>query len=79
MDEMKLKLTTKFMRGIVSKLIERSIYKKYGYRVNIQLNDLDISVVDGETTINTNVEAKISSEEFKKMMTKLVISKYRKV
>lgn len=73
MDEMKLKLTTKFMRGIVSKLIERSIYKKYGYRVNIQLNDLDISVVDGETTINTNVEAKISSEEFKKMITKLVI------
>lgn len=73
MDEMKLKLTTKFMRGIVSKLIERSIYKKYGYRVNIQLNDLDISVVDGETTINTNVEAKISSEEFKKMMTKLII------
>ena len=73
MDEMKLKLTTKFMRSIVSKLIERSIYKKYGYRVNIQLNDLDISVVDGETTINTNVEAKISSEEFKKMMTKLII------
>ena len=70
---MKLKLTTKFMRGIVSKLIERSIYKKYGYRVNVQLNDLDISIVDGETTINTNVEAKISSEEFKKMMTKLII------
>lgn len=73
MDEMKLKLTTKFMRGIVSKLIERSIYKKYGYRVNVQLNDLDINIIDGETTINTNVEAKISSEEFKKMITKLVI------
>ena len=73
MDEMKLKLTTKFMRGIVSKLIERSIYKKYGYRVNVQLNDLDINIIDGETTINTNVEAKINSEEFKKMMTKLII------
>ena len=73
MDEMKLKLTTKFMRGIVSKLIERSIYKKYGDRVNVQLNDLDINIIDGETTINTNVEAKISSEEFKKMITKLVI------
>ena len=73
MDEMKLKLTTKFMRGIVSKLIERSIYKKYGYIVNVQLNDLDINIVDGETTINTNVEAKISSEEFKKMIMKLVI------
>lgn len=73
MDEMKLKLTTKFMRSIVSKLIEKSIYKKYGYIVNVQLNDLDISIVDGETTINTNVEAKISSEEFKKIMTKLII------
>lgn len=73
MDEMKLKLSTKFMRGIISKLIARSIYKKYGYRVNVQLNDLDINIVDGETTINTNVEAKISSEEFRKMMTKLVI------
>ncbi len=73
MDEMKLKLTTKFMRGIVSKLIEKSIYKKYGCIVNVQLNDLDISIVDGETTINTNVEAKISSEEFKKIMTKLII------
>lgn len=73
MDEMKLKLSTKFMRGIVSKLIARSIYKKYGYKVNVQLNDLDINIVDGETTINTNVEAKISSEEFRKIMTKLVI------
>lgn len=73
MDEMKLKLTTKFMRGIVSKLIEKSIYKKYGCIVNVQLNDLDINIVDGETTINTNVEAKISSEEFKKIMTKLII------
>lgn len=73
MDEMKLKLTTKFMRGIVSKLIEKSIYKKYGYRVNVQLNNLDINIIDGETTINTNVEAKISNEEFKKMMTKLII------
>lgn len=73
MDEMKLKLSTKFMRGIVSKLIARSIYKKYGYRVNVQLNDLDINIVDGETTINTNIEAKISSEEFRKIMTKLVI------
>ena len=69
---MKLKLTTKFMRGIVSKLIEKSIYKKYGCIVNVQLNDLDINIVDGETTINTNVEAKIDSEEFKKMITKLV-------
>lgn len=68
MDEMKLKLTTKFMRGIVAKLIAKAIYKKTGCKVNIQLNDLDISVIDGETNISTNVEVKLNSNEFMKIM-----------
>ena len=68
MDEMKLKLSTKFMRGIVSKLISRAIYKKLGYKVDIQLNDLDVSIIDGETNIKANVEAKVQSNEFMKVM-----------
>lgn len=68
MDEMKVKLSTKFMRNMVSKLIARAIYKKYGYRVDIQLNDLDISVIDGETKISTNVELKVNSKEFMNIM-----------
>ena len=68
MDEMKLKLSTKFMRGIVAKLIAKAIYKKTGCKVNIQLNDLDVSIIDGETRINTNVELKLNSNEFMKMM-----------
>lgn len=73
MDEMKLKLSTNFMKSIVSKLIAKFIYKKYGCKVNVQLNELDINIIDCETTINANVEAKINSDEFRKMMTKLVI------
>ena len=68
MDELKLRLTTKFMRNLVSKLIARTIYKKYGYKIDIQLNDLDLSVVDGETKINTNVEVKLDSKEFMKIV-----------
>ena len=68
MDEMNMKLSTKFMRGIVSKLISKAIYKKIGYKVDIQLNDLDISVIDGETKILTNVEVKVNSNEFMKIM-----------
>lgn len=68
MDEMKVKLSTKFMRNIVAKLIAKAIQKKYGYKINIQLNDLDISVIDGETSINTNVEVKLDSKEFMKIM-----------
>lgn len=68
MDEIKVRLTTKFMRNIVSKLMARMIYKKTGYKVDIQLNDLDINVVDGETKINTNVEVKLDSKEFMKIV-----------
>ncbi len=68
MDEMKVKLSTKFMRGIVSKLISKAIYKKCGYKVDIQLNGLDISVIDGETNVNVNVEAKLSNDEFMKLI-----------
>ena len=68
MDKMELKLSTKFMRTIASKLIAKFIYKKYGYKVNVQLNDLDISVIDGETKLNANVEMTANSNEFMKMM-----------
>lgn len=68
MDEMKLRLTTKFMRNLASKLIAKMIYKKTGYKVDIQINDLDINVIDGETKISTNVEAKLDSKEFMKIV-----------
>ena len=65
---MKIKLSTKLMRSMVSKLIARAIYKKFGYKVNIQLNELDVSVIDGETQINTSVEIKMDSKEFMKIV-----------
>ena len=72
MDEMALKIRTKLMKSVVSKLITKSIYKKYGYKVDIQLDDLDINVVNGETTINSNVSVKIDGETFKEIMKNLI-------
>lgn len=68
MDEMRVKLSTRFMRNIVSKLIAKAIYKKYGYKVNIQLNELDAFVVDGDATVKLNVEARLKSDEFNKIV-----------
>ena len=68
MDELKLKLSTKFMRNIVSKLLSKMIYKKTGYKVDVYLNDLDIEVVDGDATVGANVELKVNSNEFMKIM-----------
>lgn len=68
MDEMKLKLGTKIMRGIVAKLISMAIKKKFGCDVNIRINELDINMINGETDIKTNVELKLESSEFMKLM-----------
>ena len=68
MDEMRFKLSTNFMKGIVSKIIARFIYKKTGCKVNIQLNDIDIWMIDGDTNIKLNVEAKLKSDDFNKIM-----------
>ena len=68
MDEMKVKLSTKFMRGIVAKLMAKAIQKKFGFKIKIQLNELDISVIDGETKIATNVEVMLDNKEFMKIM-----------
>ena len=68
MDEMKLKLSTKFMRGIVAKLIAKAIYKKTGYKISIRLNEIDFKVIDGETTIAVNAELNADSKEFMKFI-----------
>ena len=68
MDEMRMKLSTRFMRNIVSRLIAKAVYHKTGYKVDIQIKELDVSIIDGETNISTNVDVKLKSSEFTKLM-----------
>ena len=68
MDEMKLKLSTKFMRGMVSKLISKAVYKKLGYKVDIQLNDINVEFIDGETSIHADVDLRLDKEDFTKLI-----------
>lgn len=68
MDEMLIKLRTKFMRTIVSKLISKSIQSKTGYKVNIRFNDLEAIYYDGEIVVNANLEARIDKQEFMKIL-----------
>lgn len=72
MDIMKLKLSTVFMRSIVSKLIERSIRKKYGCKVKIHLDDLDVVVINGDATIKVSAEATMNNKEFNEIIKKIM-------
>lgn len=73
MNEMKLKLSTKFMRGLVAKLIRKVVYQKTGYNIDILLNEIDVQVIDGRARIHVNVDAEIDEKEFLKI-TKIVES-----
>lgn len=65
---MKLKLSTKFMRGMLAKLLSRWIKKKLGYKVNLYFSEIQFDMVDGQTHIHVNLDADMDSEEFKKLM-----------
>lgn len=64
MDELKIK--TKFMRGMLSKVLEMSIRTKTGYKVKIQLNDVDVSITEDIAHVRLDVSGDIATSEFKK-------------
>lgn len=68
MDELKLKLSTKFMRGFVAGLISKAIYKKVGYHVDIDLSEIEIRNDDGKVHIHVNVDAEVNNDDFKKII-----------
>ena len=68
MDELKINLSTKFMKGIVTKLIAKAIYKKTGYKIDIQLNKLAMETADGKVFIHADVDAEVNNDEFMKIV-----------
>lgn len=68
MDELKLKLSTKFMRGIVANLVSKAIKKKLGCDVDILINEIEITTHDGKIYLHTDIDAELSNEEFKKIL-----------
>ena len=53
MDEMKI--GSKFTTGILSKLIAMLIRKKFGHDVELKLNEVNATVIDGKTHIHLDV------------------------
>lgn len=66
MDEMKI--GSKFTTGILSKLIALLIRKKFGYDVELKLNEANATVIDGKTRIHLDVDAELEKEELMKIL-----------
>ena len=68
MDELKLNISSKFMRGIVTKLISKAVYKKTGYKIGIELNNINVEVINGRAHIHINADAEIDNDELMKIV-----------
>ena len=66
MDEMKIE--SKFMRGIVSRFIEKVMRDKLGYNLDVQLNKFRTTVIDEKTHVHLDIELDLSKEELDKLL-----------
>ena len=67
MDEMKIKLSTKFMRGIASKIISKVIFKKLGFKTEIQLNEIEAEMKNGKILFHIDVDGFVDEKAFTKI------------
>ena len=68
MDEMRLKLSTKLMRGIVAKIIAKAIRKKLDCDINITLNEVEVTTMNDKVYLHANLDGEISKEDFVKVI-----------
>lgn len=68
MDLFKLKVSSKFMKGFVAKMVSNKIYKKFGCKIDIQFKDISVDTINGEVMIHVDADAKINRTEFERML-----------
>ena len=66
MDEMNI--VSKFTTMMISKIARKVLRKKFGYDVDIQLNEIKTTIADGKTHIHVDLDAELSKEELLKIL-----------
>lgn len=67
MDEMKIKLSTKFMKNMVAKIISKVIFKSFGIKPAINISDLEAELKNGKIYFNINANGEIDQKVFVKI------------
>lgn len=68
MDELKLNLTTNWMKGIIAKIIAKAIRKKLGCDIDILINNVSVKAADGKIQIHVDIDAETTGKDFMKLI-----------
>ena len=66
MDEMKI--GSKFITSIISKLASALINKKFGYDIKLNLNEVNATIADGKTHVQLDIDADLEKDELVKIL-----------
>ncbi len=66
MDE--LKIGSKFLKSVISKAIKLAVRKKYGYEIDIRIEELNAVIIDGKAHIHLNADADMNKDELTKIL-----------
>ena len=68
-----LEIKSSFTRNLLTKLVSKIIQKKLGYKIDIQLNDLDVKIINGKAHLHTDIDVELNNDEFMKIMKSIAI------
>ena len=66
MDEMRI--GSKFITGIISKLLVTVVKQKLGYNIDLKLNAVNTTVGDGKAHVHLDIDAEVSNEEIMRIL-----------
>lgn len=63
-----LKISSAFMKGVLNLCLSKMIQKKLGYKIDILVNELEFTTVDGKVHLHMDVDGEMDNEEFRRIM-----------
>lgn len=72
-----MKIQSKFMTGLVSRIVKKVLRTKLGCEVDIQLNEFRTTVIDDKTHVHLDLDADLTKEELNKLLKTTVLRAMR--
>lgn len=63
-----MQIKTKFMRGVISKVLGMTIRSKFGYKVTVDLSDIDIRIDEENAHIHICGDVDMKVNDLKKFV-----------